>query len=71
MTRPVSAGALRPLAYRISDVCEVLGLSRSTVYRLSKAGRLPLIKIGRRTLVRADSVEHLLNTTKPDERENP
>lgn len=32
---------------RISDCCRFLGISRSTLYEIMDAGKLPYVKIGR------------------------
>jgi excisionase family DNA binding protein len=43
----------------ISDASKMLSVGRSTLYRLISEGKLDIVKIGRRTLVRASSVRHL------------
>ena len=43
----------------ISDAARALGLGRSKVYDLISHGRLETVAIGRRRLVRADSVRAL------------
>lgn len=40
-----------PKARRVSEACSVLGISRSTMYRLAAQGRIRFIRIGSRTLV--------------------
>lgn len=37
------------LTYRVSTVCEKLGVSRATIYRLVSAGKLKLVKISKRS----------------------
>ena len=54
-TRP----AADPLAYTLNDATAACGLSRSTLYRHAKAGRLRLVKVGGRTLVDAASLRAL------------
>ena len=51
---------MQPQALTINDTCKTLSLSRPTIYRLIKAGRLEAFSIGRRRLIRAASVQHLL-----------
>jgi excisionase family DNA binding protein len=51
-----------PLAYTLGDATNVSGLSRSTLYRHAKAGRLRLVRVGGRTLVEARSLRALLGT---------
>lgn len=43
----------------ISDTAKSLGVGKTKVYQLIHAGRLDIIKIGRRTLVRAESIRAL------------
>jgi len=43
----------------ISDTCAALGVGRNSVYNLINAGKLEIVKIGRRTLVTADSIKAL------------
>ena len=40
-----------PLAHRIEDACNRLGIGRTMLYELIKAGELRTIKIGTRTLI--------------------
>ncbi len=44
------------LAYNIEDACEVIGVSRTTLYDLMAAGELTSIKIRRRRLIPASVV---------------
>lgn len=50
---------LQPMAYRIPDACHVLGIGRTSLYELVKAGELKLIKIAGRTLVPHSEIERL------------
>jgi excisionase family DNA binding protein len=56
--RPAAA----PLAYTLSDATAACGLSRSTLYRHAKAGRLRLVRVGGRTLVDAASLRVLIGS---------
>ena len=49
-----------PLAYTLSAASAACGLSRATLYRHAKAGRLRLLKVGGRTLVDAASLRALV-----------
>ena len=40
-----------PLAYRVSDFCPRLGISKATFWKNVKAGKIRVIRIGGRTLV--------------------
>ena len=51
-------------AYRIDEACHCLGIGRTSLYGLVKAGELKLIKIAGRSLVPQSEIERL--TTPPD-----
>ena len=48
-----------PLLYSIPDAAKALSLGRSKLYELITEGRLETVNIGRRRLVRAESVRAL------------
>lgn len=53
----------------INEVCQLLGISRRTVYRLMERGELRKIKIGSRTVIKRSALNRLLNnkeTGKPE-----
>ena len=43
----------------ISEVCQLLGASRMTIYRQIKNGNINAIKLGRRTIIRKSDIEKL------------
>ena len=47
------------LAYRIDEACQAMGIGRTSLYELAKAGQLTLIKIAGRTLVPRSEIERL------------
>ena len=49
-----------PLTVTIQQLVPRIGLSRATIYRLAGAGRIRLIKVGRRSLVDWESVREFL-----------
>jgi excisionase family DNA binding protein len=49
------------LATSIIVAAKTLGLSRTTIYSLIRDGRLEVVKLGRRTLVKVDSIRRLLD----------
>ncbi|WP_245738974.1 helix-turn-helix domain-containing protein [Sphingomonas rubra] len=51
---------LEPLLLPISDAAKALGLGRSKTYELIAAGRLETVAIGRRRLVKVDSLKALV-----------
>jgi excisionase family DNA binding protein len=48
------------LAVSISDAAKVLGLGRTSIYAMIAGGRLDAFKLGRRRLVRVDSIRRLV-----------
>ena len=50
------------LLYRVDEVCEILGLSRSKVYELVANGDIPMLKIGRSARVSRAALEKWLNS---------
>jgi excisionase family DNA binding protein len=44
------------LALSIPEFCNTVGIGRSRAYEEIKAGRLPILKCGRRTLIARDAV---------------
>ena len=49
-----------PLAYSVADAVRVSSLGRTKLYQLINEGRIETLKIGRRTLIRADSLHKLI-----------
>ena len=43
----------------IADACELLGVSRMTIYRLAKAGKIKITKIGRRSIIKRTEIDKL------------
>jgi excisionase family DNA binding protein len=52
----------KPLAVTIPDASRLTGIGRTVLYEHIKAKRLPILKSGRRTLVRVDALEALLRS---------
>ena len=48
------------LTYSINDTAEALSLGRTSIYAMIADGRLEAFKLGRRRLVRAESVRRLI-----------
>ena len=46
------------LTVSISDACRVLGIGRSLLYQEISAGRLPVLKAGRRTIIKKSALEN-------------
>lgn len=50
---------MEPLLYSILDAAKALNLGRSKIYELIAEGKLETVTIGRRRLVRVDSIRAL------------
>ncbi|GGG34042.1 hypothetical protein GCM10010964_22480 [Caldovatus sediminis] len=61
MAAPPDGAGLAPLAYRVRAAERVSGLSRATLYRLARAGKLRLVRVGRATLIPAEALRALLD----------
>jgi excisionase family DNA binding protein len=61
MTIATAIPPARQRAFSLRDGESLIGLSRSTWYRLERDGKIKLIRIGGRVLIPADEIERLLN----------
>jgi excisionase family DNA binding protein len=52
---------MEPLAVSINDAAKALGLGRTSIYQMINDGRLDAFKLGRRTLVRVESIRRLVD----------
>jgi excisionase family DNA binding protein len=55
---------MSPLTTSINDAAKALSLGRSSIYALINDGRLETIKIGRRRLIKIESIRQLLSGRK-------
>ncbi len=51
---------MEPLALSINDTAKTLSLGRTSIYAMIADGRLEAFKLGRRTLIRMDSIRRLI-----------
>lgn len=51
-----------PLAYRLREAARLIGVSRSTTYKLVQQGKLKIHKIGNCSVIRADDLRQLLDS---------
>lgn len=51
---------MEKIAASVREAGEALSLSRSRIYELLRDGRLHRVKVGRRTLIRVDSIHRLV-----------
>ncbi len=49
------------LVYSINETARMLSLGRTSIYAMIADGRLETFKLGRRTLVKADSISRLID----------
>lgn len=54
---------MEPIAASVNETVRLLGLGRTKVYELINSGQLITVKIGRRTLVRTDSIRALVEAS--------
>lgn len=57
---------MKRMTYGIGEAAAMLGLSRTTIYKMIGDGRLGRVKIGARALIPADDLNSLLDP-KPSE----
>lgn len=49
-----------PLAYSITDACRVTSIGRTRLYELIAEGKIATVRVGRRRLVKAESIRALV-----------
>ena len=52
---------MEPLALSINDTAKTLGLGRTSIYAMIADGRLEAFKLGRRTLIKTESIRRLVD----------
>lgn len=45
----------------VKDVAQLIGVDVRTVFRLIKQGKLPKIKVGKRTIIKRSDIDRLMN----------
>jgi excisionase family DNA binding protein len=60
MTIATATLPAQPRAHSFREGQRILGISRSTFYRLEAAEKIKFLRIGRRTLIPASEIERLL-----------
>ncbi len=53
---------MQPIFLSINETAKALGLGRTSIYGLLRSGRLEAVKLGRRTLVKVESIRRLIET---------
>ena len=54
---------MEPLALSINDTAKALSLGRTSIYAMIADGRLEAFKLGRRTLIRTESIRRVVAGT--------
>ncbi|MFO1238295.1 MAG: helix-turn-helix domain-containing protein [Alphaproteobacteria bacterium] len=44
----------------VNEAAKALSLGRTSIYQLIREGRLDVVKLGRRTLIKVDSIKRLI-----------
>ena len=55
------------LTYTVTEVAELLGISRSSAYECVRRGEIPSLTLGRRVVVPRRALEALLDVPEPAE----
>jgi excisionase family DNA binding protein len=55
------------LAYRVPEVCRMLGISKSMFYKLTQAGKISTLKLGSMTLVKRTELDRLMGASESNE----
>ncbi len=63
-TRPVASLGRKPLAVTMDDFCALVGVRRTSGFRLLKEGAVEGLLIGRRRLITMESIEALIESSK-------
>lgn len=58
---PVVAAPSEKLAYGIKEAASALGVSKTTIWRAMKEGKLSAVKVGNRTLIKTDALQAWLS----------
>ena len=51
---------MQPIVISINETAKALSLGRTSIYALINEGRLESVKLGRRTLIKVESIRRLL-----------
>jgi len=49
------------LGVTIDEAAEITGIGRNTMRKLVEWGKLPVLKVGRKAIIRADTLEHFMS----------
>lgn len=60
-----------PLMVSVSDAPKVFGVSRSHIYRIATQGQIELVKMGRKTMVKTETMLSYIRSLRPMMPGNP
>ncbi|MBQ6756895.1 MAG: helix-turn-helix domain-containing protein [Oscillospiraceae bacterium] len=49
------------LGVTIDEAAEITGIGRNTMRKLVEWGKLPVLKVGRKAIIRTDTLEHFMS----------
>jgi len=52
---------MEPILTSVAEAAKALGIGRTSIYALIREGRIDVVKLGRRTLVKLASIRRLLD----------
>jgi excisionase family DNA binding protein len=56
----MSKSIVQPIGYSVKDACAVTSLGRTKIYSLINERKLEIVRIGSRTIIKADSIHRLM-----------
>ena len=59
--REVRAISVVKLGMTIDEAAEISGIGRNTMRKLVEWGKLPVLKVGRKTIIRTDTLEQFVS----------
>ena len=59
--REVRAISVVKLGMTIDEAAEISGIGRNTMRKLVEWGKLPVLKVGRKTIIRTDTLEQFMS----------
>jgi len=61
VVRPTRRLIVNPITMSVKDACAFIGIGKTSFWRYVKDGSIEVVRLGRRTLVRTDSLVTLVS----------